>query len=62
MSVTLNVKGCEKAKGKKIFKANQWYGRPASVARYRANKYLAVRESWKVMAVSSNIFGMNGMN
>ena len=44
LGVALNVKGCEKAKCKKIFTANQWNGRLASVARYRANKYLVVRE------------------
>ena len=62
LGVTLNVRGCEKAKGEKIFKANQWYGRLASVARYRANKYLVVRELWKGMAVPSIMYGMNVMN
>ena len=36
-------KGCEKAKSEKISKAKQWCGRLASIARYRANKYVVVR-------------------
>ena len=44
LGVIVNVKECEKAKSDKIFKANQWYGRLAGIARYRANKYLVVRE------------------
>ena len=50
LSVTLNTYGVEKAKNN-IYKSNQWYGRLASVARYRANKYVTVRELWKTLAV-----------
>ena len=62
LGVTLNVKGCEKAKSEKIFKANQWYERLASIARYRVNKYLVVRELWKGIAVGSIMYGMNVLN
>ena len=62
LGVTLNVKGCEQAKSEKIFKTNQWYGRVANIARYRANKYLVVRELWKGMAVPSIMYGMNVLN
>ena len=62
LGVTVSVKGCEKAKSEKIFKANQWYGRLASIARYRANKYLVVRELWKGMAVPSIMYGVNVLN
>ena len=62
LGVSVNVKGCIKAKSEKIFKANQWYGRLASIARYRANKYLVVRELWKGMAVPSIMYGMNVLN
>ena len=62
LGVTLNTYGVEKAKSEKIFKANQWYGRLASVARYRANKYVTVRELWKTLAVPSIMYGMNVLN
>ena len=62
LGVTLNDKGCEKAKSEKIAKANQWCGRLASIARYRANKYVVVRELWKGMAVPSIMYGMNVLN
>ena len=62
LSVTLNVKECEKAKGEEIFKANQWHGRLVIMARYRANKYLVVRELWDYMAVPSIMYRMNVMN
>ena len=59
MGVTLNIKGCEKVKSEKKFKANQWYGRLASIAKYRANKYVVLRELWKGMKVPSIMYGMN---
>ena len=62
LGVTLNVKGCEKAKSEKMSRANQWYGRLASIARHRANKYVVVRELWKGMAVPSIMYGMNVLN
>ena len=62
LGVTLSVNGVEKARREKIFKANQWYGRLASVARYRVNKYLTVRELWKTLAVPSIMYGMNVLN
>ena len=62
LGVLVNVKECVKAKSEKIFKANQWYGRLTSIARYRANKYLVGRELWKGMAVPTIMYGMNVLN
>ena len=33
----LRMSGCEKAKNEEMFKAQQWFGRLGSVARFRAN-------------------------
>ena len=61
LCVTVNVIGCEKVMSE-IFKAKQWYGKLASIARYRANKYLVARELWKGMAVPSLMYGVNVLN
>ena len=53
LGVTLNIKGCETAKKEKLFKVNQWYGRLGSIARYRANKYVVLRDLWKGMSFPS---------
>ena len=42
----------------KLSQANQWYGRLASVARWRANKYEVLRELWKTVAVPSLMYGI----
>ena len=62
LGVTLTENGSDRAKDEKVFQANQWYGRLASIARFRANKYVAVRELWKTMAVPSITYGMNVLN
>ena len=59
LGATLNVNECEKAKSDNLFRANQWYGRPTRIVRYRANKYVVVRELWKEIAVPSIMYGMN---
>ncbi|KAF2346770.1 hypothetical protein FHG87_022474 [Trinorchestia longiramus] len=52
---------CARAKGEKVVKAMQWWGRLSSVVKYRANKYECVRGIWKYVAVSSILFCMNVM-
>ena len=47
---------CDRLYAAETTKANQWYGR---LARYRANKYIVVRELWKTVAVPSTMYGMN---
>ncbi|KAF2350399.1 hypothetical protein FHG87_018844 [Trinorchestia longiramus] len=49
---------CARAKGEKVVKAMQWWGRLSSVAKYRANKYECVRGIWKYVAAPSIMFGM----
>ena len=39
LGLCINKGGCEKCKGDKIYKAQQWLGRLAGVAEFRANKY-----------------------
>ncbi|KAF2350605.1 Protein kinase domain [Trinorchestia longiramus] len=53
--------GCASAKGEKVAKAMQWWGRLSSVAKYRANKYECVIGIWKYVALPSIMFGMNVM-
>ena len=62
LGCVLNEKGCEPAKNDKIFKANQWYGRLGSVARFRANKYECIRGLWKGVAVPGIMYGMEVMH
>ena len=59
LGINLSEDGCEKAKSEKIAKANQWLGRLASVAKFRANKYTVCRELWKGLAVPSIMYGVN---
>ena len=59
LGVTLTESGSEKIMDDKVCKANQWYGRLASVARIRANKYEVLRELWKTVAVPNLLYGMN---
>ena len=61
LGCVLNMNGCEKAKNEKLFRAQQWYGRLGSVARFRANRYECLRGIWKSMAVPSIMYGMNVM-
>ena len=62
LGVTLSENDADKAKGEMLFRANQWYGRLASVARYRSNKYVTVKELWKAISVPSITYGMNVLN
>ncbi|KAF2343363.1 hypothetical protein FHG87_025881 [Trinorchestia longiramus] len=57
----LNEHGCARAKGEKVVKAIQWWGRLSSVAKYRANKYECVGGIRKYVAVPSIMYGMNVM-
>ncbi|KAF2366049.1 hypothetical protein FHG87_003189 [Trinorchestia longiramus] len=57
----LSEDGCARAKGEKVVKAMQWWGRLSSVTKYRANKYECVRGIWKYVTVPSITFGMNVM-
>ena len=43
-------------------KANQWYGRLASISRVRADKYEVLRELCKTVAVPNLMYGMNVIN
>ena len=43
-------------------KTNQWYGRLASVAKVRANKFEVLRELQKTVAVPHLMYGMNVVN
>ena len=61
LGVTLTEKGSDRVINDKLMRANQWYGRLASVARMRANKYEVLRELWKSVAVPSVLYGMNVM-
>ena len=62
LGVMLNERGSEQVMQEKLSKANQWYGRLASVARWRANKYEVLRELWKTVAVPCLMYGMNVIN
>ena len=42
-----------------MFKARQWSGRLASVARMRGNKYEVLRNIWKTIAVPSLMRGLD---
>ncbi|KAF2356793.1 Rab-GTPase-TBC domain [Trinorchestia longiramus] len=53
--------GCTRAKGEKVVKSMQWWGRLSSVAKYRANKCECVRGIWKYVAVPNIMFGINVM-
>ncbi|KAF2353780.1 Reverse transcriptase domain [Trinorchestia longiramus] len=57
----LSEDGCARAKGEKVVKAMQLWGRLSSVAKYRVNKYECIRGIWKYVAVPSIMFGMNVM-
>ncbi|KAF2355254.1 hypothetical protein FHG87_013991 [Trinorchestia longiramus] len=54
----LSKDGCARAKGEKVVKDMQWWGKLCSVAKYRANKDEYVREIWKYVAIPSIMFGM----
>ena len=62
LGVTVTENGCERIMDDKLCKANQWYGRLASVAKVRANKYEVLRELWKTVAVPNLMYGMNVIN
>ena len=59
LGITLNENGSERVMYEKLSKANQWYGRLASVARIRANKYKVLKKLWKTAAVPNLLYGMN---
>ena len=58
----MNENGCERAKADRMFKAQQWWGRLGSVARFRANRYECLRSLWKCMAVPGIMYGMDVMS
>ena len=53
--------GCDKAKSERMFRAQQWWGRLGSVARFRANRYECLRGLWKSVAVPGIMYGMDVM-
>ena len=61
MGCVLNTSDCEKAKNEKLFRAQQWYRRLGSAARFRANWYECFRGIWKNIAVPSIMYGKNVM-
>jgi len=56
--MSVDERGCEGTKDERIARANQWWGRLSSVARYRANKYEVVRGVWKGMSMPSLMYGL----
>ncbi|KAF2354590.1 hypothetical protein FHG87_014654 [Trinorchestia longiramus] len=52
---------CARAKGEKVVKAMQCWGRLSIVAKYRTIKYEYYRGIWKYVAVPGIMFGMNVM-
>ena len=62
LGMILSENGMDKVIQEKVMSANQWYGRLASVARYRANNYEVLRVLWKAVAVPSMMYGMNVIN
>ena len=62
LGLFINKGGCEKCKGDKIFEAQQWLGRFAGVAKFRANKYEVIRGLWKDEAVPSIMYAMEVIN
>ena len=61
LGMCLNEDGSGKEMRKKLFKARQWSGRLASVARMRGNKYEVLRNVWKTIAVPSLMRGLDVM-
>ena len=59
LGVILDKEGAGKAKADRIFRANQWWGRLCSIAKFRANKYEVGRGLWKGVAVPSLMYGMD---
>ena len=53
----MSHESCEKTQHEKLFKANQWLGRLASVAKYRGCKNEVCRELGKGLAVPSIMYG-----
>ena len=54
-NVTKN--GAMDIKTAKLFKARQWLGRLASMAKFRSNKYEMVRRLWKTVGVPDVMYG-----
>ena len=61
LGMWLNEDGSAKEMREKMFKARQWSGRLASVARMRGNKYEVLRNVWKTIAVPSLMRGLDVM-
>ena len=59
LGVMFDDKGADCAKQSRIFKANQWWGRLFSIAKFRANKYEVIRGIWKNIALPSLLYGMD---
>ena len=59
LGMWINEEGSKKEIREKVFKARQWSGRLASVARMRGNKYEIVRNVWKTIAVPSLMRGLD---
>ena len=59
LGMWLNEDGSAKEMREKMFKARQWSGRLASVARMRGNKYEVLRNVWKTIEVPSLMRGLD---
>jgi hypothetical protein len=58
LGITLAEDGMERAKREKQNKALQWWGRLASICKFRANRYEVVRGLWKGVAVPSIMYSI----
>lgn len=61
LGVMLNEKGMAKAKKEKALMGRQWWGRLASICKFRANSYEVVRGLWKSVAVPSIMYGIEAI-
>ena len=62
LGIKINELGCEGCKDEKVAKANQWWGRLGSAAKFRANKYDVVRCLWKGVGVPAVMYATGVLN
>ena len=57
LGLNITNNGATNIKTDKLFKARQWLGRLASMAKFRSNKYEMIRGLWKTAGVPAVMYG-----
>ena len=57
LGLNITKNGATNIKTDKLFKARQWLGRLASMAKFRSNKYEMIRGLWKTAGVPAVMYG-----